>query len=176
MFKNKKMAGHLGDVRVTTQNLEVVAADAERGLLMIKGAVPGSEGGYVLVKDAAKRKAPQDCRSRRRCATAAAEAARKPARRSRAEENAVDKLAVRNLDNQEVGEIELADEVFGLPVRKDILARMVNWQLAKRRAGTHKAKGISDIQRHHQEAVEAERHRPRASGQPALAAVPRRRA
>src|SRR5215813_9742666 len=56
------------------------------------------------------------------------------------------KLAVRNLDNQEVGDIELADEVFGLPVRRDILARVVNWQLAKRRAGTHKTKGISEIQ------------------------------
>jgi large subunit ribosomal protein L4 len=55
------------------------------------------------------------------------------------------KLMVRNLDNQEVGDIELADEVFGLPVRRDILARVVNWQLAKRRAGTHKTKGISDI-------------------------------
>jgi large subunit ribosomal protein L4 len=55
------------------------------------------------------------------------------------------KLSVRNLDNQEVGDIELADDVFGLPVRRDILARVVNWQLAKRRAGTHKAKGISDI-------------------------------
>jgi len=55
------------------------------------------------------------------------------------------KLTVRNLDNEEVGDIELADEVFGLPVRRDILARVVNWQLAKRRAGTHKAKGISDI-------------------------------
>jgi large subunit ribosomal protein L4 len=55
------------------------------------------------------------------------------------------KLTVRNLDNQEVGDIELADEVFGLPVRKDILARVVNWQLAKRRAGTHKTKGISEI-------------------------------
>ena len=55
------------------------------------------------------------------------------------------KLTVRNLDNQEVGDIELAEEVFGLPVRRDILARVVNWQLAKRRAGTHKAKGISDI-------------------------------
>src|SRR6202012_4633355 len=42
--------------------------------------------------------------------------------------------------------IDLADEVFGLPVRSDILARVVNWQLAKRRAGTHKTKGISDIQ------------------------------
>jgi large subunit ribosomal protein L4 len=55
------------------------------------------------------------------------------------------KHPVRNLDNEEVGDIELADEVFGLPVRRDILARVVNWQLAKRRAGTHKAKGISDI-------------------------------
>ena len=55
------------------------------------------------------------------------------------------KLTVHNLDNGEVGDIELADEVFGLPVRRDILARVVNWQLAKRRAGTHKTKGISEI-------------------------------
>jgi len=55
------------------------------------------------------------------------------------------RLTVRNLDNEEVGDIELADEVFGLPVRRDILARVVNWQLAKRRAGTHKTKGISEI-------------------------------
>jgi len=57
-FKNKKMAGHLGAERVTTQSLQVVVADAERGLLMIKGSVPGSEGGWVLIKDAVKRKAP----------------------------------------------------------------------------------------------------------------------
>src|SRR4029077_3401413 len=56
------------------------------------------------------------------------------------------KLTVRNLDNQEVGDIELAEEVFGLPIRRDILARVVNWQLAKRRSGTHKTKGISEIQ------------------------------
>ncbi|MGO8916961.1 MAG: 50S ribosomal protein L4 [Stellaceae bacterium] len=56
------------------------------------------------------------------------------------------KLAVKTLDNGSAGDIELADEVFGIPVRKDILARMVQWQLAKRRAGTHKTKGISDIQ------------------------------
>src|SRR5437016_6171137 len=58
-FKNKKMAGHLGAVRVTTQSLRVVIADPERGVLMIKGAVPGSEGGWVLIKDAVKRKAPE---------------------------------------------------------------------------------------------------------------------
>ena len=57
-FKNKKMAGHLGAERVTTQSLQVVGADAEHGLLMIKGSVPGSEGGWVLVRDAVKRKAP----------------------------------------------------------------------------------------------------------------------
>src|SRR5690242_1557654 len=50
-FRNKKMAGHYGDARVTTQNLRVVSTDAERGLIMIEGAVPGAEGGWVLVKD-----------------------------------------------------------------------------------------------------------------------------
>src|SRR5689334_13834928 len=57
-FKNKKMAGHLGAERVTTQSLEVISADAERGLLMLKGSVPGCRGGFILVKDAAKRKSP----------------------------------------------------------------------------------------------------------------------
>jgi len=55
------------------------------------------------------------------------------------------KLAVRNLDNEEIGDIELAEAVFGLPVRRDILARIVAWQLAKRRTGTHKTKGVSEI-------------------------------
>jgi len=58
VFKNKKMAGHMGQVRVTTQNLKVVSTDAARGLILVLGAVPGSEGGYVMVKDAVKRKAP----------------------------------------------------------------------------------------------------------------------
>ena len=59
-FKNKKMAGHLGAERVTTQSLEVVSADADRGLILIKGSVPGSEKGWVFVKDAVKRKPPAD--------------------------------------------------------------------------------------------------------------------
>jgi large subunit ribosomal protein L3 len=58
-FKNKKMAGHLGAERVTVQSLIVVEADAERGILLVKGAVPGSPGGWILVKDAAKRKPPE---------------------------------------------------------------------------------------------------------------------
>lgn len=57
-FKNKKMAGHLGAERVTVQNLEVIAADADRGVLMLKGAVPGSPGGYVRISDAVKRRMP----------------------------------------------------------------------------------------------------------------------
>ncbi len=59
VFKGKKMAGHMGAVRVTTQNLQVVKTDAERGLLMIKGAVPGSKGGWVTIKDAVKKAAPE---------------------------------------------------------------------------------------------------------------------
>jgi large subunit ribosomal protein L3 len=57
-FPGKKMAGHMGDRRVTTLNLKVVSTDADRGLIMIRGAVPGAEGGFVLVRDAVKRKAP----------------------------------------------------------------------------------------------------------------------
>ncbi|MBC9208512.1 50S ribosomal protein L3 [Roseomonas aerophila] len=53
-FKNKKMAGHLGVERITTQNLEVAGFDLDKGLLLVKGAVPGAKGGYVLVRDAVK--------------------------------------------------------------------------------------------------------------------------
>jgi len=57
VFKGKKMAGHMGAVRVTTQNLQVVKTDAERGLILVKGAVPGSRGGWVTIKDAVKKPA-----------------------------------------------------------------------------------------------------------------------
>ena len=59
-FPGKKMAGHLGAERVTVQNLKVVSTDAERGLIFVKGAVPGHEGAWVLVNDAKKRTAPKD--------------------------------------------------------------------------------------------------------------------
>lgn len=54
------MAGHLGAVRVTTQNLQVIKTDSERGLIMVKGAVPGSAGGWVTVKDAVKKPVPEN--------------------------------------------------------------------------------------------------------------------
>lgn len=60
VFKGKKMAGHMGDVRVTAQNLTVVKTDIERGLVMVKGAVPGAKGGWVLLRDAVKRPLPAD--------------------------------------------------------------------------------------------------------------------
>ena len=60
VFKGKRMAGHMGAERVTTQNVEVVKTDVDRGLIMIKGAVPGSKGAWILVRDAVKRARPDD--------------------------------------------------------------------------------------------------------------------
>ena len=60
VFKGKKMAGHMGDERVTTQNLVVAKIDIARGLVMVRGAVPGSKGGWVLVRDAVKKAAHKD--------------------------------------------------------------------------------------------------------------------
>ena len=58
-FKNKKMPGHMGDRRITTQNLTVVKTDVERGLIMIQGSVPGSKGAWIMIKDAVKKPAPK---------------------------------------------------------------------------------------------------------------------
>jgi large subunit ribosomal protein L3 len=57
-FAGKKMAGHLGDERVTTLNLKVVRTDVERGLILVEGAVPGARGGWILVRDAVKKRLP----------------------------------------------------------------------------------------------------------------------
>jgi len=58
-FKNKKMPGHMGDRRITTQNVKVVKTDVERGLIMIQGSVPGSKGAWIMIKDAVKKPAPK---------------------------------------------------------------------------------------------------------------------
>jgi large subunit ribosomal protein L3 len=60
VFKGKKMAGHMGGVRVTTQNVEVVSTDIDRGLILIRGAVPGSKGAWIMVSDAAKSALPDN--------------------------------------------------------------------------------------------------------------------
>jgi len=60
VFKNKKMAGHMGDKNRTQQNLEIVGTDVERGLIFVRGSVPGSKGGWLFVKDAVKVPAHKD--------------------------------------------------------------------------------------------------------------------
>ncbi|WP_120500577.1 50S ribosomal protein L3 [Roseovarius sp. EL26] len=79
VFKGKKMAGHMGAARVTTQNLQVVKTDADRGLIMVKGAVPGSKGGWVTVKDAVKKPFPENAPLPAALKSAAAPAAEAPA-------------------------------------------------------------------------------------------------
>ena len=59
VFKGKKMAGHMGSAQITTQNLEVVQTDKDRGLILVRGAVPGNKGNWVLVRDAVKRALPE---------------------------------------------------------------------------------------------------------------------
>ena len=59
-FKNKKMAGHMGVDRITTLNLRVVQTDVERGLILVEGAVPGTAGGWIFVRDAIKKALPAD--------------------------------------------------------------------------------------------------------------------
>ncbi len=95
VFKNKKMAGHMGDRRVTTQNLEVVKVDVERGLILVRGAVPGSEGGWVTVRDAVKRKLPDSAPFPGAVKTAAPaeEAQSEPAAEAPAEETAAAEAA-----------------------------------------------------------------------------------
>lgn len=88
VFKGKKMAGHLGSVRVTTQNLQVVRTDADRGLIMVKGAVPGTKGGWVTIKDAMKKPFPENAvlpAALKSAAAAAAPATEAPAEDAPAE-------------------------------------------------------------------------------------------
>jgi large subunit ribosomal protein L3 len=107
VFKGKKMAGHMGNTRVTTQNLEVVRVDIERGLVLVKGAVPGSKGGWVTLKDAVKKAVHPDAifpAARRRDEEAAAVAAEEA-------EAAVAAEAAAELEAQQKAEAEAAAEV-----------------------------------------------------------------
>jgi large subunit ribosomal protein L3 len=96
VFKGKKMAGHLGAVRVTTQNLQVIRTDSDRGLIMIKGSVPGSKGGWVTVKDAVKKPFPDNAilpAGLKSLGEAAKKAAEEAAAAAAAEEEAARKAA-----------------------------------------------------------------------------------
>ena len=96
VFKGKKMAGHMGAARVTTQNLQVVRTDTGRGLIMVKGAVPGSKGGWVTVKDAVKKPFPESAilpAALRSAAEEAAKAAAEAAAEAEAEAKAAEEAA-----------------------------------------------------------------------------------
>ncbi|WP_272009781.1 50S ribosomal protein L3 [Roseovarius sp. ZX-A-9] len=111
VFKGKKMAGHMGAARITTQNLQVVKTDAERGLIMVKGAVPGSKGGWVTVKDAVKKPFPESAilpAALKSDAEAAAKAAEEAAAAAAAEAEAAAKEAAEA--EQAALEAQAADE------------------------------------------------------------------
>jgi len=96
VFKGKKMAGHMGAARVTTQNLQVIKTDADRGLIMIKGAVPGAKGGWVTIKDAVKKPVPENVilpAALKSAAEEASRAAEEAAAQAAAEEEAAAKAA-----------------------------------------------------------------------------------
>ena len=78
-FKNKKMAGHMGVDRITTLNLRVVSTDVERGLILVEGAVPGSKGGWIAVRDAVKKPLPKEAPKPGKFKVAGGEAAEAPA-------------------------------------------------------------------------------------------------
>ncbi|MDD7969467.1 50S ribosomal protein L3 [Roseinatronobacter alkalisoli] len=97
VFKGKKMAGHMGAARVTTQNLQVVKTDSDRGLIMVKGAVPGSKGGWVTIKDAVKKPFPENAilpAALRSAADAARKAAEEASAAAAAEEEAARQAAL----------------------------------------------------------------------------------
>ena len=147
-FKNKKMPGHLGVERVTTQNLKVVRTDVERGTDPGRGRGPGSRRRLDLHpgrgeaegsgRPADAGQVPRAGRRLRRCHHRCAGLGRG---------ERVMKLDLKSFGGDASGSVELKDEIYGLEPRSDLLARMVRWQLAKRRAGTHKVKNRAEIAR-----------------------------
>ncbi|WP_102106765.1 50S ribosomal protein L3 [Oceaniglobus roseus] len=134
VFKGKKMAGHMGAARVTTQNLQVVRTDADRGLIMVKGAVPGSKGGWVTIKDAVKKPTPEGviypaalksaAEEAERLAREAAEAAEAEARAAEearlAEEAAAEEAALKEAEAEiEADKADAADQSESLDEKKE---------------------------------------------------------
>ena len=133
VFKGKKMAGHMGAARVTTQNLQVIKTDTDRGLIMVKGAVPGSKGGWVTVKDAVKKPFPENAilpaalmSSKREAqkaaeeAAAAAEAEAKAAEEALAAEQAAAEAAALKAAEAEIAEEKSdADNSDATPEKKE---------------------------------------------------------
>ena len=117
VFKGLRMAGRMGNARVTTQNLTVHRVDAENGLLLIKGAVPGPRGGLLLVKTAAKGGVAVSTT-----------------------------VEVKNADGSAAGDtVELPDHVFDVPANIALMHQVVVGQLAAARQGTHSTKTRGDV-------------------------------
>ena len=151
-FKNKKMPGHMGVERVTTLNLHVVQTDIERGLILVEGAVPGSKGGWIIGARRGEEGAAEGRAEARQVPRMANGAAEKPAEaaplRSRDEGGRVMKLKMSLARRQgSRARSTLNEEIFGLEPRADLIQRWCVWQLAKRRAGTHKVKSRAEIAR-----------------------------
>ena len=112
VFKGKKMAGHMGAAKITTQNLQVIKTDADRGLIMVKGAVPGSKGGWVTIKDAVKKPFPENAilpAALRSAGEAAAKAAEEAAAAAAAEEAAAAEAQAAEAAAQEAAELKSAE-------------------------------------------------------------------
>ena len=155
VFKGKKMAGHMGQDNVTTLNLTVFRVDVERGLILIEGRGSGHRG--RLREDPRRGQAappPADLPTPGAIkSTSGAPSAGRPTRRgrrgrSRDRGRSAMKIDVITLDGAQGGSIELPDDIFGIDeIRADILQRCVTWQLAKRRAGTHKIQVRNEVSR-----------------------------
>ena len=150
VFKGMKMSGHMGHEQVTTLNLEVVEADVERNVLLVKGSVPGPNGGVVIVRNAVK---------------AASEG--RP--------DAMAQITLKNAAGKDAGTVDLDDAVFGIQPNVPVMHQVVTAQLAARRAGTQSTKTRSRGARRRRQAVPPEGHRQRPPGLDPRAALQRRR-
>ena len=142
VFKGKKMAGHMGAEQVTTAEPRGGRHRQGQGLILVRGAVPGIRGNWVLVRDAVKKPLPEGAPK--------PGAFRKPRGRdggagSRRRGANPMKAEVKTLDAGTAGEVELSDAIFGLEPRTDMIHRMVRYQQLKRMAGTHHVQDRSEI-------------------------------
>ena len=123
VFKGKHMPGHMGAVRVTVQNLEVVSVDAEKNLILVKGAVPGTKEIFSNAERISK-----SCNWF-----------------EKGGHYRWQQLSVYNIEGNQVGEIELNDAVFGVEVNENLMHKAVVAQLAASRQGTQSAKTRSEV-------------------------------
>ena len=140
------MAGHLGNERVTTQNIEVVKTDVERGLILVRGAVPGAKGGWIQLRDAVKRQLPEDAPVPGRVPPAGRAQRRRQCRPVESEQLMM-KADIQNLDGEDAGTVELPDAIFGLEPREDILHRMVQLAVGQAAGGHAQGQDPGEINR-----------------------------